>query len=512
MQLAAMFEVAPNVSAFYPAPALSIAFIAVYGIRFLPAVFVAAVLGTFPYHGFWEYAPQEWWQCVRQAGVYGLAGYALTHAFKTNLPLSDERDVFQFLSVAAASTMLSGAVAVLIFWVFDFFPQHLLPEVFFSFWAGDGAGVVMAFPLLMALMKKPSAQSCIDCLKNLQIAYYLKTLLLPAVIAMFGFGFAAMSESTANFGYIILLPVVWLAATMGLLGGALSALSANVVAALVYNHTGNGQYPAVELQTLFAITSAIAIVVGVAFDQRRKFNDLLMAREKENARLSRLATIGELGTTIAHEISSPLQSASIHSQMALKRLQKTDEVSWEKLMQHQQGVQNAIDKATQIHKRIRNFAANHSREISSTSLNDAVSIAMDMLEQERKACGAKIKLRGFEKPILVRADHIELQQVLINLLKNSLEALANGASIQKEIELLAEHQSDKVVFQISDTGEGIPSDIIDRVFQSFITTKEQGLGMGLSLCRTMMEGFGGNIKCQNNEKCGTTFTLEFVRA
>lgn len=269
---AGFFEIAHNVSAFYPAPALSIAFIALYGLRFAPVVFLAAILASYPPHGFWEYVPREWWQGLRQCLVYSLAGYSIRHILSCNLPLMNSKDAFSFIGIAAFFSFVSAIVAGSLFWTYDTFPVDIIPEITVSFWTGDGAGVIMAFPLLALLLSELQHKkigSILQSALSLGPSFYGFTILLPMLFAAAGFGATVWEGVGNNLGYVIVLPVVWLASRNGIVGGAIAALSANMSAAFVFAQIGHGDYSVVELQVLFALTSAIGIVVGAAFDERR---------------------------------------------------------------------------------------------------------------------------------------------------------------------------------------------------------------------------------------------------
>lgn len=509
-QVAGLFSVAPNVSGFYPAPALSIAFIALHGIRYAPAVLVAAALGSFPYHGFWDYAPQEWWQCVRQAVVYSLAGHVLGVRFGGAATVRTSRDVFALLSIAALATLASAAVAVAIFWHFRFFPADALLGVFFSFWAGDAAGVIMALALLHRLLVDLRTRPVRDVARAVTTrpaGFYAKVLLLPTAFAGLGFGALMLGEAGHNYGYLIVLPVVWLAATEGLFGGALAALAANISAAAVYNLAGGQAYPAVEMQTLFAVTAAIGLVVGAAFEERRAAEEARRQKDQAVARLSRAATVGALGSTISHELATPLQTALVNAQLAADLLESGRPDSLDEARTRTARVTSALETAALIHKRIHGFLRGGERVPVPTRLVDALRAAIDLMEGDVRRSGASLDLRLGEADPCVHADPIEIQQVLINLIRNAQQALESVDHERKRIVVaLTSGPDGMAAISVEDNGPGLPDGDVDRLFASFHSTKADGLGLGLPICRTIAEGYGGSIMAQDTGR-GARFTI-----
>lgn len=500
-QLAGLFGVAPNVSGFYPAPALSIAFVAVYGIRSAPAVFIAAVLGSFPYHGFWDYAPQEWWQCVRQAVVYSVAGHLLGHRFGAAAAVRTSGDVFVLLSIAVLATLASAILAAGIFWQFGFFAADMLVEVFFLFWAGDAAGVIMALPLLYRLLLDLKTRRVFDLVRAMAArapGFYARVLLLPMAFAGVGFGALMLGEAGHNYGYLIVLPVVWLAATEGLIGGASAALAANISAALVYRVVGEQAYPAVEMQTLFAVTAAIGLVVGAAFEERRHAEDQRRQKDDVVARLSRAATVGALGSTISHEIATPLQIALVNAQLASDLLEKGTPAALDQARTCTARATTAIETAAMIHKRIHRLLRGGERLPVAMRPADAIRTAVDLMDGDLKRAGVRLNARTGDDNPLVYADPVEIQQMLINLIGNARQALEGQDGPRKEILVTLRSRPDRMVeIAVEDTGPGLPADDPSRLFDSFFSTRADGLGLGLSICRDIAEGYGGAIVAEN---------------
>ncbi len=624
-QFGGFFEIAFNVSAFYPVPALSIAFIALYGVKFAPVVFLAAITASYPPHGFWEYVPREWWQGLRQCLVYSLAGYSLRHILSCNIPLINTKDVISFLGITVLSSLLSALIAGSLFWAFDAFPVDIIPNITISFWTGDGAGIVMAFPLLMVLLVELHTKKAGEVIQNIfsqKLAFYGFTILLPMLFSIIGFGSSALEwyrqNLGGNLGYIILLPVVWLAAREGIIGGSLAALSANVTAAFVYAQIGHDDYSVVELQLLFALTSAFGILIGALTEKNRTeiefrnqllastregytrddaegiirdvnpamceliglpwedivgkpftnfmglqdkdfiankhmdhlqgnsdlyeltllrpdgekipclvnatpflddngkpigsiamFTDISEIRKTQNelSRMGRLVAVNEMGSSILHEINSPIQTTSSTAYLALMDYEN-GKATVEGMAEGMRFVQDAMETISQVEVRIRRFMNGEPSKLEATDVNKTIKLAVELISAEARQHQVHLKLNLQPNLPQGMADTVELEQVFINLIKNACEAMKDVDPEDKNIDVRSELGGDsRIKVTVSDSGSGVAEEMRETIFEAFKTTKSGGTGMGLSICRNIMEGFGGAIEYFPNEINGSSFVL-----
>ncbi len=273
--IAAWFEVAQNVSAFYPVTGLTIAFVSFFGWRYIPAVIVATTLSSFPEFPFWENNSQSWLQIARQTLAYGAAGLFIRHSVFGTLPLKTVSDTIGFLIVVLIASLLSAVLAITIFSSFDVFPSSAFDEIFLSFWVGDLSGAIMAAPITAILLNAFSSKSEYEknrTLLTVSVRSMFVSILPPAAIAIIVFGVAPSHSSASHYGYIVILPVAWAAAEAGIKGGILSALAVNLVSVVVYNVSGEQTYPALELQVLFAFTATIGLTIGAIVDDRKRIS------------------------------------------------------------------------------------------------------------------------------------------------------------------------------------------------------------------------------------------------
>ncbi len=233
--------------------------------------------------------------------------------------------------------------------------------------------------------------------------------------------------------------------------------------------------------------------------------ELSRQRQEELNHISRVITINELGLSIAHEVNQPLSVISSQAQLCRDALREgrsdTGQLTeWVKTI-----ISNA-DRAAKIVHRIRNYSRQQKRDFSPVDVNLAIVETIDILKSSIDSRSVTVNVRIDEPLPKAYGDHIELQQVLINLVQNALEAMADVGADQQKLKITAYRNGRNMVeIAVADTGPGIPADRIEDIFKPFVTTKEVGLGMGLSISSSIMESVGGRLWAVSDGKTGTTF-------
>ncbi len=253
----------------------------------------------------------------------------------------------------------------------------------------------------------------------------------------------------------------------------------------------------------------------------REFNQMAKAlrdrehqlEEKQQAlvRAERLAAIGRISAQITHEIRNPLSSIGLNAEMlqeALGGAHFDDEASGVEALALVGALGREVDRLAEITDQYLNFARFPKPVLAPIDVNALLSALLDFLEEEHARAGVAIE-RAFAADLpLVIGDQGQLRQALMNLLKNSREALVHGGTIRVETRPLVT----QVEVVVADSGPGISPGELTRLFDPFFSTKERGTGLGLSLTQQIIHEHGGEIRCESEVGRGTRFNLRLRRA
>jgi two-component system, LuxR family, sensor kinase FixL len=236
----------------------------------------------------------------------------------------------------------------------------------------------------------------------------------------------------------------------------------------------------------------------------------LQELQSELVHVSRLSAMGEMASALAHELNQPLAAISNYMKGSRRLLADTDP--------NKSKIETALDRAAeqalragQIIRRLRDFVARGESEKRIESLSKLVEEAGALGLTGAREQGVQLRFNLDPKYDLVLVDRVQIQQVLVNLFRNALEAMAH--SPQRElIASNARDADDMVEVAVFDTGPGIPDDVMPNLFQTFYTTKETGMGVGLSISRSIVEAHGGRMWAEANSSGGATFRFTLPAA
>jgi two-component system sensor kinase FixL len=238
--------------------------------------------------------------------------------------------------------------------------------------------------------------------------------------------------------------------------------------------------------------------------QRQASEARLQELQTELVHMSRLTAMGEMASALAHELNQPLLAIAGYMKGSRRLLESGAEDRSDLLRDALDKAGDQALRAGQIIRRLREFVGRGDSERRIESLNKLIEEASALALVGTKDKGVRVRFQFDPAIDLVLVDKVQIQQVLLNLLRNGVEAME--ASQKRELLIsTAAHDDNMIAISVADTGSGIAPDIASQLFQPFITSKAQGMGVGLSICRTIVEAHGGRITAAPNPAGGTIF-------
>lgn len=238
------------------------------------------------------------------------------------------------------------------------------------------------------------------------------------------------------------------------------------------------------------------------------------ARENRDALIhaGRLNMLGELSSGIAHEVSQPLAAISIYAE-TLRDLAGTDKLSKSELIDIAEHIAAQTQRARVILDRIRSFSRREARHESQQNILHVINEAVELVQPALKAKCVSINIGKPLAILNVKIDRIQIIQVLVNLLQNAIEAMANTPIEERKIEIIAKIIDHKrVEVAVLDHGAGISADMKDHLFMPFFTSRKEGLGLGLSLSHSIIQAHGGRLWAEDNPPQGSIFRFTLPAA
>jgi len=253
----------------------------------------------------------------------------------------------------------------------------------------------------------------------------------------------------------------------------------------------------------------LAVVRDIA--DRKRAEAEVQRHLSELTRAWHANTLGEMASGLAHELNQPLCAILNYSSGCL-RMTRRERFSVEVVRSSIEQISGQAERAANIIKHIRSLMAKRDPHRATLDLNALVVDVMDMLRSEAAKRGAVMISRFARDLPVLEGNAVELEQVVINLLRNALEAMNDPDVTQRKLTVATSRRPDGTVqVAVSDTGRGFSAQRAEKMFDSFFTTKEEGLGIGLSLSRRIIESHGGRLRAESDGVSGATFifTLPF---
>jgi C4-dicarboxylate-specific signal transduction histidine kinase len=223
------------------------------------------------------------------------------------------------------------------------------------------------------------------------------------------------------------------------------------------------------------------------------------------AHVVRITTLGELTASIAHEVNQPLAGIVANAEACLRWLDRATP-DLDAACRSVEWIIDDGNRAGEVIRRVRALANKTSIEKVPLDVNDIAREVMALVQRELLSHGVSLRMELAPTLPMILADRVQLQQVMINLVMNGIEAMQSVTGRARELVIQSRQDETKqVLVSVTDCGVGISAENADRLFDAFFTTKSNGMGMGLSICRSIVEAHGGRLCATANVPHGATF-------
>lgn len=236
--------------------------------------------------------------------------------------------------------------------------------------------------------------------------------------------------------------------------------------------------------------------------EREKAEEQVLEFRVELAHVARLGTMGEMASGLAHELNQPLAALAMYASAAQQLASRFDSDELQKLLAR---IGEQSLRAGEIVRRMRSFVSRSPFRRAPTDVHPLIRDVLSILESDLRHNGVELRLDFDERLPPAFVDGIQIQQVLVNLIRNAIEALSRNDSGARLLSISTDSAETGVRVSVADTGCGLAPEIAANLFQPFQTTKPAGLGLGLAICRTLVEAHEGRIDCRPNPEGGTVF-------
>jgi C4-dicarboxylate-specific signal transduction histidine kinase len=251
-------------------------------------------------------------------------------------------------------------------------------------------------------------------------------------------------------------------------------------------------------------------VLQIEIAERRQAEERFQKAQAELAHVTRVTTLGELAASIAHEINQPLAAIVTNGSACLRWLMR-ETPNLEEARSAAQRVIRDGNRASEVISRIRTLLRKTETQMTRLEVNQAVQEVVHLSQNEVRRRGVTLRLELASDLPPAMGDRVQLQQFLLNLVMNGVDAIASFNNGQRDLLIRTTlHKSNQVLISVRDCGVGIAPENLEKIFNAFYTTKPQGMGMGLAISRSIIESHGGRLWAVQNDGPGATFLFTLL--
>ena len=492
-----------GIASWNPSTGLSFALILLFGRRLIPLLFVAPFLADMISRQVALPWPAEILSVAAIGGGYAAALLFLTRPQTRFDPrLWSMRDLAQLILATSVSAALVAASYVALIVAAGLFPAKEFVAAALRYWTGDIVGVLALAPFALFVLTgrrilPTSLESVLQC---------------AAVLIALTMVFDLAEEREFQLFYVLFLPIIWMALRNGIEGASAGILITQIGVILGVAFVPDEREELVALQSLMMVLTVTGLIAGELVTERRRMELQLQMQRESLARLARLGSLGELAGAVAHELNQPLMTAGTYARLVADTVNSGSAGTSEIVNIAKKAVAQ-VDRAAEVIRGLRALVRLDRSNRAPVSFERIVKESLELCRPDLDRAGVTPRSALPADLPAVMVDILQIEQVLLNLVRNSIEAIRDSGSLRGGI-LIEARQADSeangefVEIGVIDSGPGFSRDYIENGILPLSSNKADGLGIGLPLCKTIVEAHGGRLWLDEGSRgASVRFTL-----
>jgi len=479
-----------NVTPWNPQPSLAIALLMLFGQKTIWVVYAAILAAELMFR--WQVTSVL--SALLVAAVLALGYSAMASAMRGSRPIAlslrRRDDVVRLLVVITVGSLLTGLAFVLAVMATTGRSDGAL-SAWLRFWIGDTVGMVVSLPLILMLSNQARRGQIIALMHSRE--FFLQG---GAIVASLLLVFSLPESLQLEFFYLLFLPLIWISVRHGLAGTAptMVFVQAGVILGVIYS--GASSLSVLELQMLLLALAIAGFFIAVVVDERQEISESLQ-------RTLKLAAAGEMAAAIAHELNQPLTALNNYARACRAIVEKSAAPPEDPLPRVLAHISSEAMRAGDVIKRLRELFKGGGLECTVRDINDLVRENLAQFRQTHR--DVAVEWNAAPQRVSVCVDEVQIALVLRNLLQNAVEAMSQTTGKMIVVSVREERGFARV--EVVDSGPGVSEDRKEAIFEPFSSDKPSGMGIGLSLSRTIVESHGGELGVESGAEGRFHFTL-----
>lgn len=473
-----------------PETGLSFAALLIFGRSFWPYLLVAVAVSDAILRG-----AELPWICHLLNPIIVGGGYAFTliwvqkSRWQFDVRMGTLRDVLILETTAIISTAVIAFASVWLLASNGLLANGEMAYNMFRSAVGDLIGISIVTPFMLMLantggFRRPTREAVLQT---------------ASIVAALAFAFSFTNLPHFRLFNVMFFPIIWIALRSGLEGATYGLVGTQVGLIVALQLSGPQSASVTTYQALMLVLAFTGLSIGGLVTERRRFEQELRLNQESVAHIFRLGSAGELTTAIAHEINQPLTAISNYTRLIQQYLEN-GQGNRNSAVEAASKMASQVDRTAAVVKNLRDLIRLGRRQIGQQNLHVLIRDALDLLEPNLRRAGISVKISIARDIRDVMVDRLQIEQVLMNIITNAIDAINDGGSNERMINISGFNLDDKMVeIVVHDSGPGFPNDF--NFGQSGIRSshKKEGLGVGLSLSRTIIEGHDGELLLEGDK-------------